>query len=163
MPISNRILVGAQSFNQNAAFLKQTVADLSEEEWLQRPNDHTNHMLWLVGHVAWARTMLLRRLGSEWTTDWLHLYARGTKCVASPDCPSPCVVLEAWDETCPRLNAALEAATEELLDMPAPKPGPPSVDGKLSGTVNFMAYHETYHIGQVAYLRAWLGRTGVMG
>ena len=163
MPISSRVLVGAQSFNQNARFLKQSVGGLSEEEWLRRPNDHTNHMLWLVGHIAWSRTMLLKRLGAEWTTDWLHLYARGAKCVDSPECPAPHVALEAWNETCVRLNAALEAASEELLDMPAPTPGPPSADGKISGTVNFMAYHETYHIGQIAYLRAWLGHAGVMG
>ena len=27
-------------------------------------------------------------------------------------------------------------------------PGPPSADGKLTGIVNFMALHETYHVGQ---------------
>ena len=107
--------------------------------------------------------MLLRRLGAEWTNDWLHLYARGAKCIDTPECPSPKVALEAWHETCPRLNAALEAAPEGLLDMPAPSPGPPSADGKISGTVNFMAYHETYHIGQVAYLGSWLGHKGAMG
>ncbi len=71
--------------------------------------------------------------------------------------------MEAWDETCGRLNTALEAASEELLDTPAPQPGPPSADGKLSGTVNFMALHETYHVGQVAYVRSCLGHAGVMG
>jgi hypothetical protein len=29
--------------------------------------------------------------------------------------------------------------------------------------VDFMAYHETYHVGQLAYLRAWLGKPGAMG
>jgi hypothetical protein len=26
-----------------------------------------------------------------------------------------------------------------------------------------MAYHETYHVGQAAYLRCWLGHKGLMG
>jgi uncharacterized damage-inducible protein DinB len=163
MPISNRILVSAHSFNQNASFVKQAIADLSDDEWLRRPNDHTNHMLWLVCHIAWARTMLLKRLGGEWTTEWMHLYGRGAKCADTPECPSPSVALEAWNEACTRLNAALEAASDDLLDMPAPTPGPPSADGKISGTVDFMAYHETYHVGQAAYLRSWLGHAGVMG
>ena len=39
----------------------------------------------------------------------------------------------------------------------------PDADGKLCGTVNFMALHETYHVGQAAYVRSWLGKPGVMG
>ena len=71
-----------------------------------------------------------------------------------PDAPSPKAVMQAWDETCSRLNAAMESATEELLDTPAPKPGPPSADGKLTGIVNFMALHETYHVGAVCLFRS---------
>jgi uncharacterized damage-inducible protein DinB len=163
MPISSRIAVAAQMFNQNDLFLKRAVDGLSDEEWLRRPNDHANHILWLVGHLAWSRTMLLKRLRAEWTTGCLHLYARGAKCADLPDSESSKVVLEAWNETCTRLSAAMGAASEDLLDLPAPKPGPPSADGLVSGTVNFMAYHETYHIGQIAYLRTWLGHPGAMG
>ena len=41
--------------------------------------------------------------------------------------------------------------------------GPPSADGKISGVINFLAIHETYHVGQVSYLRSWMGHKGVMG
>ena len=93
----------------------------------------------------------------------MRLYARGEKCVDCPDAPKPKEVLEAWDESCARLNKAMEAASEELLDTPAARPGPPSADGKLSGTINFMVLHETYHVGQAAYIRSWLGKKSVMG
>ena len=43
-----------------------------------------------------------------------------------------------------------------MLAKPAPK-GPPSFDGKISGLVAFLAFHEAYHVGQVTYLRKWLG------
>jgi len=163
MPTSPRLTVAQQSFNLNSSFLKQGLAGLSDEDWCQRPNDHSNNLLWIVGHLAWSRSMILARLGAKWGLPWMPLYARGTKCVDTPDAPSPHAVMEAWDETCARLNAALEAATEEMLDMPAPQPGPPSADGKVSGTINFMALHETYHVGQAAYVRSWLGKPGVMG
>jgi uncharacterized damage-inducible protein DinB len=39
----------------------------------------------------------------------------------------------------------------------------PSADGTLGGVINFLAYHDTYHTGQVAYLRCWLGHSGVAG
>jgi uncharacterized damage-inducible protein DinB len=163
MPLSPRLEVASQSFNTNSSFLQQGVAGLDDEDWLKRPNDHTNHLLWIVGHITWARSMVLARLGDKWTLPWMRLYARGEKCVECPDAPSPKAVMQAWDESCGRLNKAMESATEELLDTPATKPGPPSADGKLTGIVNFMALHETYHLGQCAYIRSLLGKPGVMG
>ncbi len=163
MSLSPRLAVASQSFNMNASFMKQSLSGLNAEDWCKRPNDHTNNLCWLVGHVAWARTMVLARLGQQWTMPWMPLYARGTKCVETSEAPTPEALMETWNESCCRLNTALESASDELLDTPAPQPGPPSADGKLSGVINFMALHETYHVGQVAYVRSFLGHAGVMG
>jgi uncharacterized damage-inducible protein DinB len=163
MGLSPRLEVAMQSFNLNSSFLKQGVAGLTDDDWLKRPREESNHLLWIVGHMTWSRSMVLARLGDKWTLPWMPLYARGRKCVDCPDSPSPKAVMEAWDESCGRLSQAMESATEELLDTPAAKPGPPSADGKLSGTINFMALHETYHVGQCAYIRSLLGKPSVMG
>ena len=163
MPLSPRLTVASQSFNMNSSFLKQSLTGLTDEEWCKRPCDHSNNIQWIVCHVTWARAMVLARLGDKWSLPWMQLYARGQKCTDSPDAPSPRAVMGAWDEACERLNTAMEAATEELLDTPAPQPGPPSADGKICGIINFMALHETYHVGQLAYLRSWLGKPGAMG
>jgi hypothetical protein len=163
MALSPRLTVASQNFNTNASFLKQGLAGLNDADWLTRPNDHSNHILWIVGHLAWSRSMVLGRLGDKWTKPWMCLYARGAKCVESQDAPTPAEMMEAWEESCSRLHAALEAASDDMLDAPAPQPGPPSADGRLCGTVNFMALHETYHVGQAAYVRSWLGKQGVMG
>lgn len=163
MPISTRLTVALQSFKTNSSFLKQGLSGLSDEDWCKRPNEHTNSIQWIVGHLAWSRAMVLARLGDKWKLPWMDMYARGAKCVDSPDAPTPKALMEAWDESCTRLNAAIESASEELLDSPAPQPGPPSADGKLTGIINFMALHETYHVGQAAYIRSFLGKPGVMG
>lgn len=60
------------------------------------------------------------------------------------------------------LNGALANASADALAQPAGQ-GPPSADGKVSGIINFLAIHETYHVGQAAYLRCWLGHKGLMG
>ena len=70
--------------------------------------------------------------------------------------------MTAWSEVGGVLKGALESATDETLSQPAAQ-GPPRADGKVSGIVNFLAFHETYHVGQAAYLRCWLGHKGVMG
>jgi uncharacterized damage-inducible protein DinB len=48
--------------------------------------------------------------------------------------------------------------------MAAPAPPPsPSFDGTIGGMVSFLAMHETYHVGQVVYLRRLLGHDRVVG
>jgi hypothetical protein len=67
MPVPAVIVAAAQNYQYNDKFLVDTVKDLSEEEWHRRPNDCTNHVAWIVGHVIWARKMLLKRLGTDWS------------------------------------------------------------------------------------------------
>jgi uncharacterized damage-inducible protein DinB len=49
------------------------------------------------------------------------------------------------------------------LSAPPPEKAPPSTDGTLGGVISFLAYHETYHVGQAAYLSRWLGHAQIMG
>lgn len=163
MPLSPLLAVASQNFNTNSSFLKKGLSGMTDEDWCKRPNEHSNSILWIVGHLAWSRGIVLTHLGDKWTLPWMPLYARGAKCVDTPDAPTPQALMEAWDESCARLNKAIENASEDLLTSPAPQPGPPSADGKLTGVINFMALHETYHVGQAAYIRAWLGKPSVMG
>jgi uncharacterized damage-inducible protein DinB len=161
MPIPSSIAIAAVSFNQNTKFLKKNLEGLTDEEWTRKPEGAVNDLLWIVGHVTWARSAVLKRLGEDWSKPWFALFGRGAK-ADDVAYPTPEEALLAWDESSARLNSAMDAVTEEVLAVPATS-GPPSADGKVSGTVNFLAYHETYHIGQASYLRGWLGHPGIMG
>jgi hypothetical protein len=90
------------------------------------------------------------------------LYARGGKVDSDDAYPSGETLMEAWKEVGGVLANALENVSEEVLAEPS-KQGPPSADGKQSGVVNFLAWHETYHVGQISYLRGWMGHAGLMG
>lgn len=157
------IATAAQQYNFNNGFLEKSLKELTPEEWLRRPDDKANHLAWIVGHLVYSRKMILRRLGTEWDLPWLGMFARGQKLDAEAAYPSDHALLEAWQDVSGVLTQALENADEEKLAAPAAQPGPPSADGKLSGTISFMAWHETYHIGQVSYLCCWLGHKGLMG
>ena len=161
MPIPGSIAVSAVNYNKNVVFLKKNVDGLTDEEWLRRP-ETANHLLWIVGHVCWTRSMLLKSLGADWSKPWFVHFARGAKLDESAAYPTPEEARLAWDESNERLTAAMESISEESLAVPVTQ-GPPSSDGKLSGVVNFLAVHETYHIGQISYLRSWLGHAGAMG
>jgi len=67
----------------------------------------------------------------------------------------------AWDRVSAELAAALGNAPAEVLSQDAPRGI--SFDGKLSGSVAFLAFHDAYHAGQVSYLRKWLGYGQTVG
>jgi uncharacterized damage-inducible protein DinB len=162
MPVPAVIAAAAENYRFNSDFLSRSVQDLSPDEWLSRPSDNTNHIAWIVGHVIWARKSVLTRLGTEWSQPWLTSFARGVKCKDVTTFPSPETLMEAWREVSGVLATALDGASEDMVSQISTK-GPPSADGKISGVINFLAIHETYHIGQASYLRSWLGHKGLMG
>lgn len=162
MAIPAIVASAAENFRFNSRSLKDAVSDLSPEEWLKRPNENTNHIAWIVGHVVLGRSRVLHFMGTEWTKPGLEIFGRGKKLQEDSAYPSPESLLSAWSDAGHAMAAAFESISEDLLLQPAPK-GPPSLDGKVSGIVNFMAIHETYHLGQASYLRSWLGHKGLMG
>jgi uncharacterized damage-inducible protein DinB len=162
MPIPDSIASAAVSFKQNEVFLKKSVDGLTDEEWTRKPDGAANDILWIVGHVTCVRGGLLKRLGAEWSKPWFALFGRGTKPDDLAAYPTPHEAMLAWDESSALVKAAMESVSADVLAAPATN-GPPSADGRVSGIVNFLAYHETYHIGQASYLRGWLGHPGVMG
>lgn len=163
MPVANQIATAVTSFQQNRSVLEKSCKGLTPEEWLKSPRETSNNFLWIAGHIVWARSMALKFLGvPPWSTPWLSHFARGAKRECEAPYPSPDQVLSALDDVSRSLSSGLENVPEEMLDAPAPPNSPPG-NGKISGVINFLAYHETYHVGQLAYLRCWLGHEGPQG
>ena len=48
------------------------------------------------------------------------------------------------------------------MSAPAPRDFPVP-DKTIRGAINFLAYHEAYHLGQMGYLRKWLGKDSLRG
>lgn len=162
MPVPAVIAAAAENYRFNDNTLIKTVGDLSPEEWLKRPDEKLNHIAWIVGHVAWTRGRLLERIGAAWPQPGLDIFGRGVKLQEDSAYPSAESLLSVWRESAAVLASALENVSEEVLAKPAAQ-GSPSADGKISGVVNFLAIHESYHIGQASYLRSWLRHRGLKG
>ena len=158
MPVAPQIAAAAAMFRQNGFFLPKSFEGTTAEEWNRRPNETSNSLLWEVGHITWARGSTLRFLGVEWSTPWLKEFARGKSATEVSQYPSPEELVAAWEEVSAALTAALESATTETLSAPPPEKAPPSLDGTVGGIIGFLAYHETYHVGQAAYVSRWLDR-----
>ncbi len=78
------------------------------------------------------------------------------------DAPSPPALLQALDATGAAIHAALEQASEAQLSAPSPVQLP-AVEPTVRGAVAFFGYHEGYHVGQMGYLRKWLGHPSLVG
>jgi len=162
MPIPAVIATAAENYRFNSDALVNTVRELSPEDWLVRPGGKGNPIAWIVGHVTWTRGRLLGRIGVTWSQPWLDLCARGSKVEQTTQYPAPETLLDAWREVSGILGDALENVSEDALAQPVTQ-GPPSSDGKVSGVVNFLAIHETQHLGQIVYLRSWIRNQEPMG
>jgi len=152
----------AACYVRSTQMLAKCCNGLSEQEWGRQPNDCANCMKWIVGHLVWARSRAIALLGSQWERSWQAQFARGEKPCDPALYPAPAEMLAAWQEAADVLAAALETVSEERLAEPVKQPSP-SFDGKISGMVSFLAFHEAYHVGQAAYLRRWLGHDGPVG
>ena len=143
-------------FKTNTDIVKKAFDGILPERWFLRPGDDSNHLMWVAGHLVVHRGAVLKSLGAEWETSWSALFTRGAKLATPEQYPEVDEIRSAWDDVSEKLLTSFAGASADMLAKPAPK-GPPSFDGKISGLVAFLAFHEAYHVGQVTYLRKWLG------
>ncbi|HEV2349641.1 MAG TPA: DinB family protein [Terriglobia bacterium] len=157
------ILNIAHQFKTNTGLFKRTTEGIPRERWLEKPGKDSNHLLWVAGHVTFSRGQIVNTLGTPWTDPWAGLFAGGTKPAEQNSYPDPVEIARVWDEVSEKLAAALEAATPEALAKPAPAGRAPQFDGLVSGKIAFLSLHEAYHMGQMGFLRKWLGYGQTVG
>jgi uncharacterized damage-inducible protein DinB len=154
----------ATIFAINDGFVLPALERLTHDELWKAPTDHNNAMLWIAGHVVQTRAMILRLLGEPVDTGWGKLFDRGAPAATAADAdryPSRDEIEGAMREITPRLHAKLASLDDTYLAGPArlQVPGTKTVADELA----FFALHESYHVGQLAYVRKGLGYPGLAG
>jgi uncharacterized damage-inducible protein DinB len=162
MPAATELSTAAFIFKRNQDMLAKAIDGLTDEQWVARPQDSCNSALWLLGHMVWARSRALKLLGFTWTKPWLDMFARGSKPAEASEYPTVEDLLDAWHELGSVFIATLEEIPSDVLAKPVDQPSP-SFDGTVGGMVSFLSMHESYHVGQVVYVRRLLGSNGVIG
>ena len=143
-------------FKANTDIVNKAVADVGTGDWFRKPGDDSNHLMWVMGHLIVHRGVTLKVLGGQWDSSWAPLFARGAERVGDDEYPSSEEMKSAWQQVSADLVAAVRNAPADLLNTDTAA-GALSFDGKVSGSVALLAFHDTYHAGQVSYLRKWLG------
>jgi hypothetical protein len=155
----------AKQFEMNVRTMELNLDGVSHEQSLFRPQPAGNSVNWIVGHVLANRDAVHRLLGLDpaWG-DGSERYVRGSEPITDP---SDAVRL---DSLLARLRfsqravaAALDAAGDTLLtaapQAQAPQAQAPGVEDSPPAGLQlaFLAFHESYHAGQLGLLRRLLG------
>lgn len=154
----------ATIFAINDGFVLPALEGLTHDQLWQAPTDRNNAMLWIAGHVVQTRARILQLLGEPVDTGWGKLFDRGAPPTNAADAdryPSRGDIEAAMREITPRLHAKLASLDDSYLAGPARMqvPGTNTVADELA----FLALHESYHVGQLAYIRKGLGYPGLAG
>ncbi len=152
----------ATIFAINDGFVLPALEGLTHDELWTTPTERNNAMLWIAGHVVQTRAMILQLLGEPVETGWGKLFDRGAPAVVDRDrYPSRDEIDKAMREITPRLQAKLSSLDDAYLAGPARMqvPGTKTVADELG----FFALHESYHVGQLVYIRKGLGYPGLAG
>ncbi|MBA2668611.1 MAG: DinB family protein [Trueperaceae bacterium] len=116
-----------------------------------------SHFAWLLAHLAVARDAMLERLGAErvWDAAAAERYKRGSD-AAAHDPPPIEEILRTLDRQGERLASAMQAVDDAAL-------AAPEGSGSVSDRLEFLIWHETYHLGQGALYRRAAGLESPIG
>lgn len=153
-PISRAGLLAAQ-FELHTRLFRNVLDGVPADRSADRISDAVNHMRWIAGHVLTARWGLLRFAGDETPAPWENLFAHGQAIRDDVDYPTLEAIRERFDEVSPRIQAALTALGDDVLDAPAPFEVPIG-EGSTAGFLALRMHHEANPIGQLGLLRKYV-------
>lgn len=152
----------ASQFSLNATMLRRALDGLDAGTAARRPVENVNPLAFLAVHVVDARAYLVGILGGDASHDWSEIFAAARRFEDLDPVPTPQQLLSTFDILAGRLDARLESIDAESLDQPSGESFPTG-DESVLGAISFLAFHESYHIGQIALLHRAVGRGSLSG
>jgi uncharacterized damage-inducible protein DinB len=141
----------------NTDLLLNSLEGLGETEARSRLPGGGNSISFLAAHLTDTRHFLAARIGQP-LANRLTPYlgdARGIEDIAT--WPSLTELRDAWCVVSAHLGTALAGLSAAEIARPNPHRFP-IADGTLVGMLAFLVQHDSYHVGQVAFLRRQLGK-----
>jgi len=143
-------------FRLNTRLVHNCVAELTPPQFAGRAAPDVNSAAFLVAHLTDSRHHLLRVVGGD-AENPVAPYVDGARSMAEvKELPAPPLLMAGWDAVARALLDQLAALDAAALDAPAPQ-RMPGADPTILGTIGFLAQHDSYHLGQLAFVRRLYG------
>ena len=146
----------ADQFKFNSLILSLATSDLKNEHAGRRFREGQGSSIsFLMGHLLSSRYGVLKMLGAGDDNPFAEQFGRNAAPLDVGGYPDISEFKTAWDGLSDRFHAALDRATEDQLLSSVE--GYPVDDHTVRGALMFMAWHESYHVGQVGFFRTAQG------
>jgi hypothetical protein len=142
-------------FNMNTRLFLNALEGITENQAKERISTHNNPVSWLAAHTVWARYNTLAMLGKPAKNPYDGLFENFKPFDAALNYGSLAAARTAWQKASELLKEAFASVSEEHLAADCPLKSPIG-DFSFGGTVTFLAQHESYDIGQIAFLKKYL-------
>lgn len=145
----------AHTYQSNHWLAKQLLENISHLESLQYPPFEANCLNWVLGHILAGRNIALKHMREPdlWSEERDSLYRTGSEPISAEAALPLETLISILDRSQERLEEVLADAEPEFLTEIIPtrfgeRPRWQSISG--------LAWHETFHIGQIDLLRAMI-------
>jgi uncharacterized damage-inducible protein DinB len=147
----------AALYDLNTDLLLNCLDGLSDSEAQQRLVAGGNSVTFLAGHLTDTRHFLVTRLGHP-LPNALARYLSDVRSIEEiREWPSLDEIRPAWLGVSDHLQQVLAGLTPAELEEPNVHRFPMN-DGTRLGLIAYLVQHDSYHLGQVAFLRRQLGK-----
>lgn len=151
----------AMLFTMNNALVLKGLHGLTDDEAWHQIEGRGNSVAWMVGHLVETREQMLKVLGAPSGLGWGGRFKRGSARLERADYPTRAEIEAAFVATQELVLTALRGLSAERLAEPTPVTvGAAKTVADLAA---FFAFHEGYHVGQIGYVRRFLGHAGLVG
>lgn len=151
-----RVAPLAGIFELNTDLLLNCLDGLSQDEAQRRLDGGGNSIIFLAAHLADTRHFLLGRLGHPLTNPLSRYLADAQSIEDIGEWPSLDEVRRAWIAVSAHLTDALFTLESGSIDRTGTHRFPVG-DSSPLGMLAFLAQHDSYHVGQAAFIRRQLG------
>ncbi len=145
----------AEIYALNADLLANCLDGLSDDQASRRLDGGGNSIAVLAAHMTEARYYLANLLGAGLANP-LAAMADAGSIEEIEDLPPLDEIAAAWTEVSARLQKTFATLPAERLDGDVGQ-GFPIPGGSALDAIAFLAQHDSYHLGQAAFLRRQLG------
>jgi uncharacterized damage-inducible protein DinB len=147
----------ASLYELNTDLLLNCLDGLSDAEAQRRLEAGGNSVTFLAGHLTDTRHFLVTRLGHPLPNPLARYLADVRSIDEIRELPSLEEIRTAWQAVSAHLRNVLEELTVSELAEPNVHRFPLEDSSRL-GMIAFLAQHDSYHLGQIAFIRRQLGK-----